>query len=399
MYSKSIQLYWILHYGSQLKNKMREVTSAREEVMEQLYSKEMNISVDVELSIAVFSQNVTMDLIHMLNPYNEIKCTKEFIIFTAERHNDLESMFSNSEISTSNIRVFLTREFDPAQAIDRVKNSKGKYALICSYNQMPPAEAVEQMIEEIRKPEIRIVTAYEPMENIKSKVRRLTTKIMKKLSHFLLPQTADMQDPFNSIILLKSDMLNNKDLGNISRISALEFLVKENIGHAEHADVKFVSSNEKRHKPSLNEMIRNLFFMLELANYRPLRFLIVGIIGVVVNEGLLALLHIYIPVLEVISPISIEASILSNYFFNALWTFRERNRSAMRKTFSLWELIKYNTVALGGLAVNLIVLLILNHYGMEYLEANVVGIVFGFILNYLGSEKIVWKHTENTKTR
>lgn len=378
---------------------MRGITNAGGEAMERLYSKTPNNSTDKELSIFIFSSNITVDLINKLNSYTKIKSTKEFIIFTAERYTDFEPMFSDEEFSSSHVSVLLNREVDVRQAMDMMKNTEAKYALICSYNQMPPADTVKRMIEEIKKADIRIVTAYEPMANIKSMVRRLTTKIIIKLAHFLLPQTTDMQDPFNSIILLKSDMIKNKDLGNVSKISALEFLVKENIGHTEHADVKFVSPNEKYPKTSLKDMISNLFFMLELANYRPLRFLIVGIIGVGVNEGLLALLHIYIPVLEIISPISIEASILSNYFLNALWTFRERNMSAMRKTFSLWELIKYNTVALGGLAVNLIVLLILNHYGMGYLEANVVGIVFGFILNYLGSEKIVWKHTENTNTR
>ncbi len=362
--------------------------------MERLYSNKTNNAVDIELSIAIFTPKVTMDLIHRLNLYNGIKCSKELIIFTAERDNDLESILSEGAFSSSHVSIYLNQGLDVPQAMDTMKNRKAKYFLICFYNQMPTVEAVRRMLEEIRKPEIKIVTAYEPMESIKFFVRRFTNKLMNKFAHFLLPQSADMKDPFNSIILLKSDMLNGKGLWNITRMSALEFLVKENIGRAEHADVEFESSNKMERKPNLNEMISNLLFMLELANYRPLRFLIVGIIGVVVNEGLLAFLHIYIPVLEIISPISIEASILSNYFLNALWTFRERNRDAMRKTFSLWELIKYNTVALGGLIVNLIVLLILTHYGMEYLEANVVGIVFGFILNYLGSEKIVWKHSD-----
>lgn len=362
--------------------------------MDQLYSKIPDNNMNTELIIVIFTRNITMDLIRRLNSYNEIKCTKEFLIFTAETDNDLESKFSEGELSSFSVSVYLNHGRNVPQVLHMIKKTEAKYVLTCSYNQMPPVDALENMIEEIRKPQIRIVTGYEPTQGIKSRVRRLTTKIMKKLAHFLLPQTTDMQDPFSSLTLFKSDLINSKGMDNISRISALEFLVRENLSHAEHADVEFVSSNEAHHKLHLNDMIKDLFFMLKLANYRPLRFLIVGIIGVVVNEGLLAFLHVYIPVLEIISPVSIEASILSNYFFNALWTFRERNRSAMRKTFSLWELIKYNTVALGGLAVNLIVLLILTYYGMEYLEANVVGIVFGFVLNYLGSEMFVWKHTD-----
>jgi Predicted membrane protein len=203
-----------------------------------------------------------------------------------------------------------------------------------------------------------------------------------------------MEDPFNNTVLFRSDSLRVDDSRNLIGFSALEFIVKEHIKTTERAEIEYSSSQKGGYKPHLMDMIGNLFLMLKLANYRPLRFLIVGLIGVGVNEGLLAFLHGYLPVLVIISPISIESSILSNYFLNALWTFRERNKDAMRKTFSTWELIKYNLVALGGLAVNLIVLLILEYYGMEYLEANLVGILFGFILNYLGSEKIVWAHSD-----
>ena len=61
-------------------------------------------------------------------------------------------------------------------------------------------------------------------------------------------------------------------------------------------------------------------------------------------------------------------------------------------------MVKYNIVALGGLAINLVVLLLLTNYGVQYLEANLAGIILGFMVNYIGSEKIVWKYNNLKKS-
>lgn len=56
-------------------------------------------------------------------------------------------------------------------------------------------------------------------------------------------------------------------------------------------------------------------------------------------------------------------------------------------------------VALGGLFVNTGALMGLTLDGWPYLLANIVGIILGFAVNYIGSEKIVWrKESAETST-
>ena len=176
----------------------------------------------------------------------------------------------------------------------------------------------------------------------------------------------------------------------------LPVLLHNQVQITKSIDFNRQSEGTEDKRNSFKSSLADLLSILKLAKYRPIKFLIVGIIGVVVNEGMLALLHTYSHDLEIISLISIELSILSNYLLNAFWTFRDRStREGTLNSFSMKELLKYNLVALGGLMVNIITLVLLTSYGIEYLESNLVGIVLGFILNYIGSEKIVWKFKGN----
>lgn len=227
----------------------------------------------------------------------------------------------------------------------------------------------------------------------------ISLKLSNAVSHFLIPQTKPIENPFPRVITINRS-ISADQLTKPDRSILMKLFFTNNI-----ETIKYIASSERDHttrkeKFGLFDAVNYLLMLMKMAKYRPLKFLIVGLVGVGVNEGLLAFLHIYYPVLEVISPISIEVSILSNYILNAFWTFRERSaRDGSLNSFSWFELAKYNAVALGGLAINLIVLLILTGFGIEYLEANFIGIMLGFIVNYIGSEKIVWKYKDESKIR
>ena len=75
-----------------------------------------------------------------------------------------------------------------------------------------------------------------------------------------------------------------------------------------------------------------------------LKFLFVGAIGIVINEGLLYLLtgkaHMYYLLSGMVS---IEASILSNFFLNDIWTFKDK-----RKKRIVVRLAKFNAKNFDG---------------------------------------------------
>jgi dolichol-phosphate mannosyltransferase len=127
---------------------------------------------------------------------------------------------------------------------------------------------------------------------------------------------------------------------------------------------------------------------------RMLRFGVVGASGVVVNQGLLMLLHgVFALPLFFSSAIAIETSILTNFTLNSRWTWKidlgRSLRSWVRKA------IQYHAAtAVSAFAGNIIVLMGLVHlFGVDYRLANLVGIAAGSAFNYLAGEFWVFRKT------
>ncbi len=77
------------------------------------------------------------------------------------------------------------------------------------------------------------------------------------------------------------------------------------------------------------------------------KFGIVGISGIIVNEGILIYLKEYVHVsLPIASVFAIELSIVSNFIWNDVWTFRSNRQHAL----SYWwqRLLSFQVVSIGG---------------------------------------------------
>jgi dolichol-phosphate mannosyltransferase len=132
-----------------------------------------------------------------------------------------------------------------------------------------------------------------------------------------------------------------------------------------------------------------------LAYFRSfIKFSVVGIIGVGVNEGLLILFTRSMGVnLLLAGAIAIEISILSNFVLNDFWTFKDR-----RSGNAAVRLVKFNVLMLAGLVVNLAVLYGGNTYfGIAPEIANLVGIAAAFFLRYALSVKYAWMRVETVE--
>lgn len=114
-----------------------------------------------------------------------------------------------------------------------------------------------------------------------------------------------------------------------------------------------------------------------------LRYLLVGTSGVVVNEFLLALQVTLVglkPYMAV--PLAFEASVIWNFSFNDWFTFSQR------KDTKPIRFAKYNISSVGSFATQFACVYALTQLGVHYLLSSLVGIIFGFFLNYLISLKI-----------
>ena len=122
---------------------------------------------------------------------------------------------------------------------------------------------------------------------------------------------------------------------------------------------------------------------------RVFKFGMVGLTGIVVNLAVLTLLMIagisgYIALF-----FAIILAILNNFIWNDLWTFSD---SARRMVTSTWERLRlFYIVSAGGAVINYGVAILLTYFvGMKIDLADLIGILIGFIWNFLINRRYTW---------
>ncbi len=122
---------------------------------------------------------------------------------------------------------------------------------------------------------------------------------------------------------------------------------------------------------------------------RALRFIKFGVIGasgIVVNTAALWLFHRQLGLaLFMASPLAIALAIFNNFSWNDRFTWSE-NRHQRKYSYGhrLWKY--YVSASLGGLINYVILLMLTELFGMNYLISNLLGIWAGMVSNFLLSE-------------
>lgn len=348
------------------------------------------------VSFVLYSPDNFSDIETQINGLRKASFQCELIgITTISNGNDFHSSIEKSGTQCTLKLLVSDTSLEPYQIyIIGQKYTSGRYMCVIDSSISLNDDFLSNIEKEIRKDTYPIIVLG---SNVKE--NSILLKLSNLVSHFLIPQTKVIPNPFPRLIVINNSTVSTGNLTEKDSSILMKLVFSNDIESVKNMGDGSTHSSSKNMRFNLPVAIAYLSMLVRLAKYRPLKFLIVGLIGIGVNEGLLALLHIYYPVLEIISPIAIEVSILSNYLLNAFWTFSDRSTKGGRfSSFSIYEMVKYNIVALGGLVINLGVLLLLSNYGVQYLEANLVGIILGFIVNYIGSEKIVWRYKNKSES-
>ncbi len=126
-----------------------------------------------------------------------------------------------------------------------------------------------------------------------------------------------------------------------------------------------------------------------------LKFNVVGLSGVLVNEGIFILLRSLGTYYLYASTIAIEVSIISNFFLNDLWTFKDRRSGSI-----IGRLLKFNALMIVGLAAQLAIVYGVTEYlRIESIISNLVGIGGAFILRYFLSIRYAWMNAKPSTSK
>lgn len=117
------------------------------------------------------------------------------------------------------------------------------------------------------------------------------------------------------------------------------------------------------------------------------KFLLVGAVGLVVNQGLLFALVTYFGVrVAAASPVAIVVSMVVTFLLNELWTWHDRGEGHVLRRASYYALINS-----GGLLINWGILIALHDAGLNYLIANLFGAGVAAVWNFCLNNLLTWK--------
>lgn len=122
--------------------------------------------------------------------------------------------------------------------------------------------------------------------------------------------------------------------------------------------------------------------------HRFQKFLVVGVVGLAVNQGMLIGLHDLANLeLLISSPLAIVVSMIATFMLNELWTWHDRGTGRI-----LTRAMPYALINTGGLIINTGVLsLLVNQVDMHYFVANLIGAGAAAVWNFGLNNAITWR--------
>lgn len=119
------------------------------------------------------------------------------------------------------------------------------------------------------------------------------------------------------------------------------------------------------------------------------KFLVVGIVGLAVNQGLLMVQAggLGIPVAAA-SPLAILVSMAVTFLLNESWTWNDRGTGQIARRAML-----YGAINSGGLLINWGILVWLHDRGLHYTIANLFGAGIAALWNFGLNHAITWRET------
>lgn len=283
-------------------------------------------------------------------------------------------------------------------------HAQSEVFLVMDANRSHPPELIPKMYDEIRAGnDVVIGSWYIDDGGIKKwpLKRRIISIWATFLGRLLFP---DISDPVSGFFAVKKSVVAEAPLKPMGYKILLEVLGKGSWKKNKEIPFEFVDREIGSSKLKLTTIIEYAQQVMDITLYslfhhhsaawrewkKVIKFGLVGLSGIFVNMGVLYYLTEFVGFYYLVSSLfAIELSILNNFVWNDLWTFKGTGQHRMA---SRWHrVISFHAVSAGGLVINMGILYFLTSFiGVYYLISNIIGILVGFGWNFVLNRKITW---------
>ncbi len=274
------------------------------------------------------------------------------------------------------------------------KEASGNVFVVMDADLQHPPEKIPELIKAIEEgADIAIGSRYVPGGKVENWYwyRKLISRGAIMIGRLALPKIRDVKDPVSGFFALRREVVENAELNPIGFKILMEILIKGEYRKVVEVPFTFGLRKAGESKLSGKTMVKYLKHVYRLMRWegeldRLIKFTLVGLSGVLVNEGFLWAFVRLLGWDKILANIpATELAILNNFTWNDLWTFRDVRRKP------LWSrLLAFHLAALTGAVVQWIIYAGLVYMGINYLVANLVGIVISFVVRFLFNRHVTW---------
>ena len=279
--------------------------------------------------------------------------------------------------------------------IDGIKASSHDLIVVISCNAAP--EKIPELISRVQNgADIAIASpCANPEGSIRAGVvRQIIFAGADIFTRTLFRELRNVTDVDSGFFALRKGIITSANLNPAGDNLLLEILVQGNYNSVseviDEADKRNSSVRKARGRnPPTVRHISSLFWRSG-EFHRFLKFCAVGAVGAVLNLVVLYSLTEFGVFYLISGLLGIEAGLLSNFFLNRSWTFKDRQGRGLR--YVLTALYRDHAVRFVGIVLNLLILLILtSFFGLYYLISQLVGIGVAMLWNYGGNQWWTWE--------
>lgn len=309
---------------------------------------------------------------------------------------------------TAGARVVVrTTERGLATAVVRgIAEARGTYVAVMDADFQHPPATVRRMVERAvaRDADLVIGSRYVEggTEGDFGLVRRTISRGASWLAHIALPAVRKfhLSDPMSGLFLVRRDRVDPADLKPRGYKVLLEVIAKARLARVEEVGYVFGARAEGDSKLGAKTLVQYVTHLADLAvadreNRRMARFALVGASGVLVNLLLLYLLfqvggmeyHIALAV-------ALEASVISNFLLNDRLTFQDHHEDPWWGRLGLFHLVSFFGLVCSFATQSLLV----DVFGVNRYLALPIGVVAGFIPNWMGNTRFTYGGRARPKT-
>ena len=227
--------------------------------------------------------------------------------------------------------------------------------------------------------------------------RQLLSKGADLLARTLFREIRSIKDPESGFFAFKKSVTAHANLSPVGYKILLEILVQGDYTTVSEVGYTFDKRENGVSKFGVKNAVHYLrhtwsLFLRSGEFHRFWKFVAVGGVGAILNLAVLYALTELGVFYLLAGVIGIEAGLLSNFFLNRSWTFRDRGTSGLR--YTLTALYRDHAVRVVGVVINLLILYLLTSvFGVYYLTSQLIGIGVAMVWNYGGNQWWTWEPT------